>query len=229
MMIVSPVLAPTWKVIGVVDPRALMPLKVIVLTMRLHSADSWTISAVMAALSPVESVPLLYWTASSRTRCRIECTSFSAPSADCTSDTPSSELRLAWLRPRIWARIFSEMARPAASSAARLMRRPLESFSMLLESVVWVPSSWRWALNASTLVLMRSDMAILPDGRRAVLARGLRSHRSRHLILKLGRPSPACLHSPLRGLAALAVRGLPGLARGVSAGRRTALNEYDYP
>jgi len=47
--------------------------------------------------------------------------------------------------------IFSLMARPAASSAARLMRRPLESFSMLLESMLWVPVSWRWALKASTL------------------------------------------------------------------------------
>ena len=148
MMIVSPVLAPTWKVIGVVEPSALMPLKVIVLTMRLHSEESWTISAVIAALSPVESVPLLYWTASSRTRCRIECTSFSAPSADWTSDTPSSELRLAWATPRIWARIFSEMARPAASSAARLMRRPDESFSIDFDMLIAVADNCRWAFRA---------------------------------------------------------------------------------
>ena len=36
----------------------------------------------------------------------------------------------AWLRPRIWLLIFSEIARPAASSAARLMRYPEESFSV---------------------------------------------------------------------------------------------------
>src|SRR3954451_25172326 len=60
--------------------------------------------------------------------------------------------------PLIWARILSEMASPAASSAARLMRSPDDSFSMLLLIVSCVPSSWRCALNASILVLMRSDI-----------------------------------------------------------------------
>jgi len=45
-------------------------------------------------------------------------------------DTPSSAFRVPWVRPRIWARIFSEIDRPAASSEARLMREPLDSFSM---------------------------------------------------------------------------------------------------
>ena len=63
-------------------------------------------------------------TLSSRTRCRIACISFSAPSAVWTSEMPSWALRLACAVPRIWARMPSEIARPAASSAARLMRRP---------------------------------------------------------------------------------------------------------
>ena len=71
---------------------------------------------------------------------------------------PSIVLRWAIAMPRIWARIFSEMARPAASSAARLMRRPEESFSMAFDMLISVPTSCRWALNASTLVLMRSDI-----------------------------------------------------------------------
>ena len=83
---------------------------------------SWLTSAVIAALSDVDSVPFLYCTASSRTRCSIEWTSFSEPSAVWTSETPSCALRWAWARPRIWPRSFSLMARPAASSAARLMR-----------------------------------------------------------------------------------------------------------
>src|SRR3954470_13029781 len=155
---VSPALAPTWKVTLVPPLRRLMPLNWGGLTMRPTSAESWVISAVMAARSAVERVPLLYWTASSRTRCRMEWTSLRAPSPVCTMLTPSRAFWWAWARPLIWARIFSEMARPAASSAARLMRRPLDSFSMDLLMAVWVPSSWRWALNASVLVLTRSDM-----------------------------------------------------------------------
>ena len=49
----------------------------------------------IAVLSPVDSVPLLYWTARSRTRWSIEWTSFSAPSAVCTSETASWALRWA--------------------------------------------------------------------------------------------------------------------------------------
>ena len=67
-------------------------------------------------------------------------------------------LRLACATPRICARIFSEMASPAASSAARLMRRPLESFSIDFDRLISVLVSCLWALNASTLVLIRSDI-----------------------------------------------------------------------
>ena len=79
-------------------------------------------------------MPFGAWIDSSRTRCRIECISFSAPSAVWTSEMPSCALRLAWAVPRIWARMPSEIARPAASSAARLMRRPDESFSIDFEA-----------------------------------------------------------------------------------------------
>ena len=44
-------------------------------------------------------------------------------------ETPSWALRTAIFRPPTCARRPSEIARPAASSAARLMRKPLDSFS----------------------------------------------------------------------------------------------------
>ena len=71
-------------------------------------------------------------TVSSRMRCRIACVSLSAPSAVWIIETPSWALRRPIFMPRICERIFSLIARPAASSAARLMRKPLESCSSAL-------------------------------------------------------------------------------------------------
>ena len=58
-VIVSPWLAPTWKVMGVEPCSTLMPLNWVVETMRATSAESWVISAVMAPRSPALRVPLL--------------------------------------------------------------------------------------------------------------------------------------------------------------------------
>ena len=99
-----------------------MPLNSVLVVMSLISVASALTSDSMAALSSVLRVPESYWTRRSRTRCSIECTSLRAPSAVCTSEIASLALRCAWARPPIWPRIFSEMARPAASSAARLTR-----------------------------------------------------------------------------------------------------------
>ncbi len=52
----------------------------------------------------------------------------------------------------------SEIARPAASSAARLMRRPDDSFSIDFDSAMEVLKRLRWALNASTFVFTRRDI-----------------------------------------------------------------------
>ena len=68
-------------------------------------------------------------------RCRMEWTSVSAPSAVCATEMPSWALRTATLRPPTCERRPSEIARPAASSAARLMRKPLDSFSSDLD--IW--------------------------------------------------------------------------------------------
>ena len=78
-----------------------------------------------------------FWTDRSRTRCRIEVTSLSVPSAVCATEMPSWALRVATLRPPTWLRSASLLTRPAASSAARLMRRPLDSFS---SDLFWLPS-----------------------------------------------------------------------------------------
>ena len=135
-----------------------MPLNFELSRMRTSSAVSCATSAVILAWSDVDSVPLANWIDSSRTRCRIACISLREPSAVCTSEMPSCALRLACAVPRIWARMPSEIARPAASSAARLMRRPEESFSIDFDIPTEVADRLRWALNASTLVLTLSAM-----------------------------------------------------------------------
>src|SRR4051794_28772822 len=79
----------------------------------------------------------------------------------------------------------SEMARPAASSAARLMRRPDDSFSIDFDRPVAVAERLRCALNASTFVFTRRDIEILLD-------------------LVLGPNPAASCHRPCNGAPALA-------------------------
>ena len=110
-------------------------MKVVLSAMRVSSDFSAVASALIAARESVSLESLADCTARSRMRWRIECVSVSAPSAVCTTLTPSWVLRTATLRPPICERRPSEMARPAASSAARLMRKPLESFSSDL--LIW--------------------------------------------------------------------------------------------
>jgi hypothetical protein len=82
-------------------------------------------SSSRVSLSVVLTEPLAAWIASSRRRVRIELTSLSAPSAVCTNEMPSLAFRLACSSERTCERRRSEMARPAASSAAVAMRRPV--------------------------------------------------------------------------------------------------------
>jgi hypothetical protein len=58
-------------------------------------------------------------------------TSFIAPSATWIIEIASLELRTAWFKPLICEVIFEEIAKPAASSFAELMRRPVDSLSMV--------------------------------------------------------------------------------------------------
>src|SRR3954471_1551979 len=122
--------------------------------MRVSSDLSWPISFWMLAFaSSFSEPPELAWTERSRMRCRIEVVSDSAPSAVCTTLVPSWVLRTAWVRPPICERRPSEMARPAASSAAELMRQPEDSRSSDLFSEFWVVLRLRYAFSAAMLVL----------------------------------------------------------------------------
>jgi len=133
--------------------------------MRSVSARSATSSELMLARSESEIAPFAAWTVSSRMRWTIDSTAFRAPSAVWSMDTASWTLRPAWLGPRTWPRSFSLIARPAASSAARLMRRPLERRSTLFANAPAVMPSCRCAFIASMFVLIRVliDLASKPD------------------------------------------------------------------
>ncbi len=74
---------------------------------------------------------------------------------------PSWALRTAWFRPRTCPRSFSEIVRPAASSAARLIRSPLDSFSTLFASDMPVVFRLRCAFTALMFVLIRTSRTSL--------------------------------------------------------------------
>src|SRR4051794_1169603 len=115
-------------------------------------------AAVLAAVSVAP--PLAVCTARSRMRCRIEVTSFRAPSAVCATLMPSWVLRTATFMPPICERRPSEIERPAASSAARLMRKPLDSFSRDFDIWLSVTDRFRYAFWAAMFWLMRRPMSV---------------------------------------------------------------------
>ena len=125
MAMAWPALAPTWNSWLENEPSSsLVPLKSDCLATRSISLTSWVTSACSALRSLAELVALEACTASSRTRCRLLPISLSEPSATWASEMPSLALRMATSVPRIWVPKRSEMARPAASSLALLMREP---------------------------------------------------------------------------------------------------------
>src|SRR5688500_4838898 len=177
-LMVSPALEPTWKAALKLPSSSFLPLKVVVLAMRSSSDLSCPISDWMLFRASALTPPaLLAWTDRSRMRWRMLCVSVSAPSAVCTTEMPSWVLRTATFRPPIWDRSPSEMARPAASSAARLMRKPEESFSSDL--LIWpsVTDRLRYALSAAMLLLTRRPTVFLlervPSPRLRPCSRGL--------------------------------------------------------
>src|SRR4051812_7797900 len=96
--------------------------------------------------------------ASSRMRCSASPTFDSAPSAVCDSEMPSLALRAATFRPRTCAFMRSAIARPAASSLALLIRRPLDSRWMLVFRDACEEFRFRCVLSDGTLVLMMEGM-----------------------------------------------------------------------
>jgi len=94
----------------------------VLVAMRSISEVSEVSSDAMAPRSVLVRVSFDPWTESSRMRCRIEVVSFRPPSAVWIIEMPSCALRAAWFRPRTCEVSLSLMARPAASSAAELIR-----------------------------------------------------------------------------------------------------------
>ncbi|OQC27763.1 MAG: hypothetical protein BWX67_02347 [Thermotogae bacterium ADurb.Bin062] len=90
-------------------------------------------------------------TASSLILCRIEWVSFSAPSAVWIRDIPSCAFRDACSNPRICALIFSLIANPAASSAARLILKPVDNRSSERPISVLINVLFLQAFNAGML------------------------------------------------------------------------------
>ncbi len=137
MSIVWPWSAPIWKACAWnVPSSSLVPLKLVCSATRWISAFNSCTSAFSAWRSESELVALRDCTDSSRMRCRLLPISVSAPSAVCASEMPSLALRAAWFMPRIWVLKRSEIARPAASSLALLMRRPEDRRWMLVARLV---------------------------------------------------------------------------------------------
>ena len=155
MVIVWFAFAPTWNCCDVNVPSSrLMPLNCVCVATRSISDESCETSCCRAARSDALFVALADCTASSRMRCRLSLTLDSAPSAVCASEMPSFALRAAWFRPRIWVVKRSEIARPAASSFALLMRSPEESRAIEVASWSCTLPALRCALSDEMLVLM---------------------------------------------------------------------------
>jgi hypothetical protein len=141
-----------------VPSNSFFPLNVVLwLRLSISYRSCWS-SWLTAARSSEERVSLAACRASSRIRWSMECTSLRAPSAVWIMEMPSWALRMACARPRTWARSFSLMASPAASSAARLIRKPLESLSRDLLNALSVATRFRWALSAAMFWLILSPI-----------------------------------------------------------------------
>ena len=170
---VSPALAPTWNCAPAKEPSSrFTPLKVVWLATRSISETSWLTSACRASRSDCELVAFEDCTASSRMRCRLLVTSVSAPSAVWAREMPSLALRTAWFMPRICEVKRSEIARPAASSLALLMRSPEDRRSMEVASELCVAPMLRCAVRDITLVLIESMAKTPSSGLRPVCKPG---------------------------------------------------------
>src|SRR5688500_1618053 len=90
--------------------------------------------------------------ASSRIRPRMPCTSPKEPSAVWAMLMPSAALRSATEYERICDFMPSLIARPAASSAAELTRKPLDSLAKLPIRAFWLLARRDWASSDETLV-----------------------------------------------------------------------------
>src|SRR5450830_1705694 len=169
-------LAPTWKLaVPMVPSSSAWPLNEVVVAMRFSSEPSWPTSVCSAWRSLAELVAFDDCTASSRIRCRMSPELDSAPSAVCASETPSLALRVAWLMPRICDVIRSEIARPAASSLALLMRRPEDRRCSEVLRLACEVDRLRCEFSDAIFVLMTCAMVFLQNWYYVLWARCLSS------------------------------------------------------
>ena len=178
MLIAWPAFAPTWNSWPRNEPSSsLVPLNSACFATRSTSSTSCATSAFRASRSLWLLVAFADCTASSRMRCRFVPTSPRAPSAVCAREMASLALRTATFKPRIWVVKRSEIARPAASSRALLMRRPEDSRWIVVASVALLVERLRCAFSEIVLVLMTlmagsPGRVVTPVRRGAVRGRG---------------------------------------------------------
>ena len=172
---------------------------------RWRSLLCWWAADCGASRSAALLLALADCTASSRIRWRLLVVSASAPSAVWTSEIPSLALRIAWLRPRTWEVKRSEIASPAASSLALLMRSPEDSRSSAVPNVPCERLRLRWALSDIRLVLMVCGMVDSP-GRAPAGRLGGRAGRRR---LRRWRTCPPSTKPAPAGPPAKAARRCP--------------------
>ena len=138
--IVSFALEPIWNDFVPNEPSSkFCPPKVVVSEIRVNSSCSAPTSFCIAARSSPELEPFAACNDKSRIRCKIFVDSDIAPSAVCAIEIPSLALRIATFKPLVWLVKRFEICRPAASSLAELMRKPDDSFSMLLATPLLAP------------------------------------------------------------------------------------------
>src|SRR5882757_2691813 len=159
MEIVLPTFAPTWKVVTPLLPsRTFVPLNEVCAAIRVISAICCCTSLSRAARSAALFEPFADWTASVRMLCNASVKVDSAPPAVCASDTASFALLTAWFVPLICVVNCPLIARPAASSAALLMRKPDDKRCNACDNDAFEVVKLRCALSESILVLSVNAM-----------------------------------------------------------------------
>ncbi len=95
--------------------------------------------------------------------CRLLTIVESAPPAVCASDTASFALLIAWFVPLTCVVNCWPIARPAASSAALLMRRPDDKRVRDCDRRLWEVPRLFCAMTESIFVFRTSDMFKAPE------------------------------------------------------------------
>src|SRR5471032_723809 len=136
-LMVWPTFAPIWKLTLPAEPSStFLPLYVVCDATRFTSATCCATSCCSAAWSLADSEPLDACTASWRMVCRLDVIWARPLDAVWIIETPSFAFETPWFKPLICVCIRFEIARPAASSAALLIRLPDDRRVMACDSAL---------------------------------------------------------------------------------------------